>query len=44
LILDDAFDGYTRFDDFQENLGISSSLLTSHLERLVANVRAGRYG
>jgi DNA-binding HxlR family transcriptional regulator len=37
LILHDAFDGYTRFDQFQENLGISSSLLTSRLKRLVAN-------
>jgi DNA-binding HxlR family transcriptional regulator len=37
LILHDAFDGYTRFDQFQANLGISSSLLTSRLKRLVAN-------
>ena len=37
LILHDAFDGYTRFDQFQENLGISSSLLTSRLKRLVAS-------
>jgi len=37
LILHDAFDGYTRFDQFQENLGISSSLLTSRLKRLVAH-------
>jgi DNA-binding HxlR family transcriptional regulator/alkylated DNA nucleotide flippase Atl1 len=37
LILHDAFDGYTRFDEFQVNLGISSSLLTSRLKRLVAN-------
>jgi len=37
LILHDAFDGYTRFDEFQTNLGISSSLLTSRLKRLVAN-------
>ena len=36
LILHDAFDGYTRFDQFQDNLGISSSLLTSRLKRLVA--------
>src|SRR6476646_5154715 len=36
LILHDAFDGYTRFDQFQDNLGISSSLLTSRLRRLVA--------
>jgi DNA-binding HxlR family transcriptional regulator len=37
LILHDAFDGYTRFDQFQENLGISSSLLTSRLKRLVSS-------
>src|ERR1700745_3099633 len=37
LILHDAFDGYTRFDEFQANLGISSSLLTPLLKRLVAN-------
>ena len=37
LILHDAFDGYTRFDQFQENLGISSSQLTSRLKRLVAS-------
>jgi DNA-binding HxlR family transcriptional regulator len=36
LILHDAFDGYTRFDQFQQNLGISSSLLTSRLKTLVA--------
>src|SRR6185369_15338968 len=36
LILHDAFDGFTRFDQFQDNLGISSSLLTSRLKRLVA--------
>src|SRR6201991_3182566 len=35
LILHDAFDGYTRFDQFQDNLAISSSLLTSRLKRLV---------
>ena len=37
LILHDAFDGYTRFDQFQQNLGISSSLLTSRLKTLVTN-------
>ena len=37
LILHDAFDGYTRFDQFQQNLGISSSLLTGRLKRLVAS-------
>lgn len=36
LLLHDAFDGYTRFDQFQRNLGISSSLLTSRLTTLVA--------
>jgi DNA-binding HxlR family transcriptional regulator len=35
LILHDAFDGYTRFDEFQENLGVSSSLLAGRLKRLV---------
>ena len=37
LILHDAFDGYSRFDQFQDNLGISSSLLTSRLKRLVSS-------
>ncbi|RBM17020.1 helix-turn-helix domain-containing protein [Streptomyces sp. PT12] len=36
LILHDAFDGYTRFDQFQANLGISSSMLTTRLKSLVA--------
>lgn len=36
LLLHDAFDGYTRFDQFQTNLGISTSLLTSRLRTLVA--------
>jgi DNA-binding HxlR family transcriptional regulator len=36
LILHDSFDGFSRFDQFQANLGISSSLLTSRLKRLVA--------
>ena len=35
LILHDAFDGYLRFDQFQANLGISSSQLSSRLKRLV---------
>ncbi|MET8039361.1 helix-turn-helix domain-containing protein [Micromonospora sp. NPDC005215] len=34
LILHDAFDGYTRFDQFQANLGVSSSILTSRLRTL----------
>jgi DNA-binding HxlR family transcriptional regulator len=37
LILHDAFDGYTRFDQFQENLGISSSMLTARLKAMVAD-------
>ncbi|MEU5100968.1 MULTISPECIES: helix-turn-helix domain-containing protein [unclassified Streptomyces] len=37
LILHDAFDGYTRFDQFQENLGISTSMLTARLKTLVAD-------
>jgi DNA-binding HxlR family transcriptional regulator len=35
LILHDAFDGYTRFDQFQANLKISSSILTARLKTLV---------
>lgn len=35
LILHDVFDGYHRFDQSQTNLGISSSLLTTRLKRLV---------
>ncbi|WBQ04090.1 winged helix-turn-helix transcriptional regulator [Kribbella sp. CA-293567] len=35
LILHDAFDGYTRFDQFQRNLKISSSMLTTRLKTLV---------
>jgi DNA-binding HxlR family transcriptional regulator len=34
LILHDAFDGCTRFDEFQRNLGISSSMLTTRLKTL----------
>jgi DNA-binding HxlR family transcriptional regulator len=37
LILHDCFDGYSRFDQFQENLQISTSMLTSRLKTLVAN-------
>ncbi|MFF3455279.1 winged helix-turn-helix transcriptional regulator [Streptomyces sp. NPDC002730] len=37
LILHDAFDGYTRFDQFQDSLGISSSMLTARLKTLVAD-------
>lgn len=37
LLLHDAFDGYTRFDQFQENLGISSSMLATRLKTLVTD-------
>ncbi|OKI22889.1 transcriptional regulator [Nocardiopsis sp. TSRI0078] len=37
LLLHDVFDGYTRFDEFQRNLGISSSMLTGRLRRLVSD-------
>lgn len=35
LILHDCFDGYTRFDQFEANIGLSSSMLTSRLKTLV---------
>ena len=35
LILHDCFDGYSRFDEFQANIGLSSSMLTSRLKALV---------
>ncbi|MEZ3181083.1 helix-turn-helix transcriptional regulator [Streptomyces pimonensis] len=35
LILHDAFDGFTRFDQFQRNLDISTSMLTARLKTLV---------
>jgi DNA-binding HxlR family transcriptional regulator len=38
LILRDAFDGHTRFDAFQRNLGIAPNMLT---RRLTALVEAG---
>jgi DNA-binding HxlR family transcriptional regulator len=37
LILHDCFDGYSRFDHFQANMAISTSMLTSRLKTLVAN-------
>ena len=37
LILHDLFDGYTRFDQFEENLKISSGILTRRLKTLVGN-------
>lgn len=36
LILHDCFDGYTRFDQFEANIGLSSSMLTSRLKELVS--------
>ena len=35
LILHDCFDGYTRFDQFQTYIGLSSSMLTARLKALV---------
>lgn len=35
LILRDAFDGLTRFQDFRQSLGIASDILTSRLAALV---------
>lgn len=35
LILHDCFDGYSRFDQFQANIGLSSSMLTARLHTLV---------
>ncbi|MFD3454542.1 winged helix-turn-helix transcriptional regulator [Streptomyces sp. NPDC058691] len=37
LLLHDAFDGYTRFDQFQKSLNISTSMLTTRLKTLVAD-------
>lgn len=37
LILHDCFDGYTRFDEFETNIGLSSSMLTKRLRLLVDN-------
>src|SRR4051794_37790929 len=37
LILRDAFLGVTRFDDFQERLGIARNVLTARLDTLVDN-------
>ena len=35
LLLHDLFDGYTRFEQFAENLDVSTSVLTNRLKRLV---------
>ncbi len=37
LILHDCFEGYTRFDQFEANIGLSSSMLTTRLKTLVDN-------
>ena len=37
LILRDAFAGTSRFDDFQQSLGIAPAMLTRRLSRLVDN-------
>ena len=36
LIMRDALDGFTRFDEFQENLGIAPNILTRRLKSLTA--------
>ena len=36
LIVRDCFLGVTRFDDFQQRLGISRNILTERLDHLVA--------
>lgn len=35
LIVHDCFDGFSRFDEFQANIGLSSSMLTARLRTLV---------
>src|ERR1700754_4569411 len=37
LILRDAFQGLTRFEDFRESLGISSNILARRLQHLTRN-------
>jgi DNA-binding HxlR family transcriptional regulator len=37
LILRDAFHGLTRFDEFQDSLGIASNILTRRLKHLTQN-------
>lgn len=37
LIIRDAFDGVTRFCDFQRNLGVARNILSDRLQMLVAN-------
>lgn len=37
LIVRDAFDGITRFSEFQRNLGLAKNILSSRLRELVAH-------
>lgn len=37
LIVRDAFDGLTRFGEFQKSLGIAKNILTERLRTLVEN-------
>lgn len=37
LIVRDAFDGLTRFSEFQKSLGIARNILTDRLRRLVSH-------
>src|SRR5260221_2091368 len=37
LILRDAFQGLTRFDEFKQSLGISTNILTRRLQHLTEN-------
>ncbi|GLQ09759.1 transcriptional regulator [Devosia yakushimensis] len=37
LIVRDAFDGLTRFGEFQKSLGIARNILTERLRRLIAS-------
>lgn len=37
LIVRDAFDGLTRFSEFQKSLGIAKNILTERLRRLMAS-------
>jgi DNA-binding HxlR family transcriptional regulator len=42
LILRDAIHGFTRFDQFQESLGIAPNMLTRRLNQLVSTGLLGR--
>lgn len=39
LILRDAFAGISRFDDFQQSLGIAPGMLTRRLNALASSIR-----